>query len=162
MKIDTAFRFLIPTVALALLAGCGRRETVADAGVRTQTLHVALKAEPRDLDPHIATSQEEFMLTKALMEGLTELDPKTARPIPGVAERWEISADANSSMIGRTVDVLVDEEEGEKGLFIGRTQSDAPEVDGAVYVRGRGIAVGDMCRVRLTDAMEYDLTGEVA
>lgn len=96
MKVDTTFRFLIMTLALALLASCGRRETVADAGVRTQTLHVALKAEPRDLDPHIATSQEEFTLTKALMEGLTELEPKTARPIPGVAERWEISPDAKT------------------------------------------------------------------
>lgn len=96
MKVDTTFRFLIVTLALALLASCGRRETVADAGVRAQTLHVALKAEPRDLDPHIATSQEEFTLTKALMEGLTELDPRTARPIPGVAERWEISPDAKT------------------------------------------------------------------
>ncbi len=97
MRVPPAFRsFACALLALAALAGCSRRETVADAGVRSQELHVALKAEPRDLDPQIATSQEEFTLTKALLEGLTELDPKTARPIPGVAERWEISPDAKT------------------------------------------------------------------
>lgn len=84
---------LVLGLAVSGSVGCGRRESLVDAGVRTQVLHVALKAEPRDLDPQIATSQEEFTLTKALMEGLTELDPKTALPIPGVAERWEVTPD---------------------------------------------------------------------
>jgi len=32
-------------------------------------------------------------ITKALFEGLTRLDPRGARPVPGLAERWEISPD---------------------------------------------------------------------
>ena len=84
------------TLPLLAAWGCAKRETLADAGVRTQILHAAIKAEPRDLDPQIATSQEEFTLTKALMEGLTEIDPATSQPIPGVAERWEVSNDGRT------------------------------------------------------------------
>ncbi len=84
---------LLGVLLLAITTGCAKRENLVDTGVKQQVLHAALKAEPRDLDPQIATSQEEFTLTKALMEGLTELDPITSRPIPGVAERWDVSPD---------------------------------------------------------------------
>ena len=35
----------------------------------------------------------EMRIVQGLFEGLTRLDPKTARPIPGLAERWDISPD---------------------------------------------------------------------
>ena len=34
-------------------AGCARRETPVQAGIRTQTLHVGLQTEPATLDPHL-------------------------------------------------------------------------------------------------------------
>lgn len=77
-------------------SGCAKRETAAKAAIRTQTLLVALKAEPRDLDPQIATSPEEFSIVMALMDGLTLLDPVTSQPIPGAAERWDISPDGKT------------------------------------------------------------------
>jgi oligopeptide transport system substrate-binding protein len=81
------------TVVCALLCGCGKRENLAESGVRTQTLHVGGKSDPRDLDPHLATDTSEFEIIKALMEGLTEMDPATSQPIPGVAKSWDTSAD---------------------------------------------------------------------
>lgn len=84
---------IIPLVALALLAGCGRRESAVATGLRTQTLHVDLGAEPRDLDPHTTTLPADGMIIRALMEGLAELDPVDCRPVPGVAERWETAPD---------------------------------------------------------------------
>ena len=75
----------------------------------------------------------------------------------------EVSVDMNRSFMGKTLEVLIDEKvDGEKGQYLGRTCYDAPEVDGIVYVKGRGLAEGDMCRVRITGTMEYDLTGEMA
>ncbi|MBU0880638.1 MAG: TRAM domain-containing protein [Candidatus Omnitrophica bacterium] len=46
--------------------------------------------------------------------------------------------------------------------FIGRTQGDAPEIDGVVYVTAEGVKIGDFCKVKITDTLEYDLIGEIA
>jgi oligopeptide transport system substrate-binding protein len=81
-------------VALFLaLAGCAKRETATEAGVRTKTLLVGNNAEPTDLDPHVITSATDGNLMAALFEGLTVADEKSGQPLPAVAERWEISPD---------------------------------------------------------------------
>ena len=51
-------------------------------------------AEPESLDPAIITGQPEFRIVIGLFEGLTRLDPQTARAIPGLAQSWEISPDS--------------------------------------------------------------------
>ena len=68
-----------------LLAGC-RVEPKAD-------LVIANGNEPESLDPAIVTAVPDMRITKALFEGLAKLDGKSGRPVPGLAERWEISAD---------------------------------------------------------------------
>jgi oligopeptide transport system substrate-binding protein len=50
-------------------------------------------SEPKSLDPHVVTGQIEGRIVDALFEGLTYRDPKTLKPRPGCAERWEISDD---------------------------------------------------------------------
>ncbi|MHC4971201.1 MAG: peptide ABC transporter substrate-binding protein [Planctomycetota bacterium] len=50
-------------------------------------------AEPETLDPAIMTGVTEHTLALALYEGLASHDPETLGPRPGVAARWEISAD---------------------------------------------------------------------
>ena len=72
---------------------CSRRETPAHEGVRTQTLLIGNLAEPQDLDPHIITAYTDQNILVALFEGLTVLDEKSSEALPGVAERWEASAD---------------------------------------------------------------------
>lgn len=75
-------------------------------------------------------------------------------------QQQEISLSVNKSFIGNTVKVLIDEKEAARSdLFAGRTQGDAPEVDGNVYVSGKDIKVGRFCDVRINDALEYDLVG---
>jgi ribosomal protein S12 methylthiotransferase RimO len=75
----------------------------------------------------------------------------------------KISADINKSYMGKTVSVLIDEQmDGEDNKYAGRTEGDAPEVDGCVYVSGKGIKVGEFYKVKITDTLEYDLVGEVA
>ncbi|OGX28965.1 MAG: ribosomal protein S12 methylthiotransferase RimO [Omnitrophica WOR_2 bacterium RIFCSPLOWO2_12_FULL_51_24] len=71
-----------------------------------------------------------------------------------------ISSENNGRFIGSEFEILVDEKEGsEKGVYLGRTYMDAPEIDGLVYIKGPGIRAGDFVTARITDTLEYDLVG---
>jgi len=73
----------------------------------------------------------------------------------------EIAASINSGYLGRICGVLIEEAENEKGLYYGRTEHDAPEVDGGCFVRSaKKLKPGDFVKVRVTDTFEYDLVGE--
>jgi oligopeptide transport system substrate-binding protein len=90
----TSFVLPVLAAALALLpTGCHRRETPAQAGIRTQTLLVGNGAEPADLDPQVITAYTDENLALALFEGLTAIDERTSEPAPAAAAAWETSAD---------------------------------------------------------------------
>ena len=74
-------------------AGCAKRETRVEAGNRTGTLHLAIGAEPRELDPQRQGAFDEMCVSLALFEGLTAIDERTSRPVPAAAESWETAAD---------------------------------------------------------------------
>jgi oligopeptide transport system substrate-binding protein len=79
--------------AALLLSSCFKRESAVQQGDRDQVLHRGMGADPTDLDPHIAMTIPEVDLASALFEGLVTEDPVDLHPVPGVAERWEISPD---------------------------------------------------------------------
>jgi ribosomal protein S12 methylthiotransferase len=79
-----------------------------------------------------------------------------------------ISTAKLAGKVGRTIPVIIDEvgeadEDGDIGAT-GRTQADAPEIDGAVYLRNvpRALASGDIVDVTIEDADAHDLYGAVA
>lgn len=77
-----------------------------------------------------------------------------------MALQQEISAQRLQAKIGKTLSVIVDEID-EEGI-IGRSQADAPEIDGVVYVdnlSGIEVKVGQIISVMITNADEYDLWG---
>ena len=76
-----------------------------------------------------------------------------------MALQQPISLSKNQALVGKTLDVLM-EGQGD-GLSIGRTYRDAPEIDGLVILEG-AVPVGEFIPVRITGAMEYDLTGIAA
>jgi ribosomal protein S12 methylthiotransferase len=94
-------------------------------------------------------------------------------PVPvGVAqERYDqlmscqldISAQNYQKYIGQTLEVLV-EEAVEDRLYAGRATFQAPEVDGMTYIKVRqgqsDSKIGSFARIKVTDAMEYDLIGD--
>ena len=70
-----------------------------------------------------------------------------------------ISAAKLQAKIGRTLDVIIDVIDDEGGAT-GRSQADAPEIDGEVHLRDAfGLAQGDIVKVRIEDADEHDLFG---
>jgi ribosomal protein S12 methylthiotransferase len=77
-----------------------------------------------------------------------------------MAHQAEISAARLQQRIGRVETVLVDEvvEEG----AVARSQADAPEIDGQVYIDGAAhLKVGDLVQVELEEADDYDLWGRL-
>ncbi|MDD5505481.1 MAG: MiaB/RimO family radical SAM methylthiotransferase [Candidatus Omnitrophica bacterium] len=75
-------------------------------------------------------------------------------------EQQKIAAAVNARFLGRKIRVLI--EEKQDGAYIGRSQADAPEVDGLVYVNSsRLLQSGGFAEVKITDTLEYDLVGEI-
>jgi len=68
----------------------------------------------------------------------------------------EIAFDRNNSLIGQTVEVIIDTVDS-KSQAVGRTRGDCPEIDQQVLVSGRDFEVGEICRVRVDGAEGYDL-----
>lgn len=97
----------------------------------------------------------------------------TSNELPGQVpeeikqERWErfmevqrqISEARQQGKIGRVLPVIIDDVDGEGGAD-GRSQGDAPEIDGAVLLRdAHGLKPGDIVQVKIEDADDYDLYG---
>lgn len=73
----------------------------------------------------------------------------------------EISNERNGHRIGQVIDVLIEKYDGRNDVYVGRSQYDAPEIDGEVFVGGAKLAIGQMAKVRITHSFEFDLSGEV-
>jgi oligopeptide transport system substrate-binding protein len=86
------FVFFVGSLCLGLTS-CAKRETSVEEGLRTQTLLLGNQNEPATLDPHIIDALTDGIIANALFEGLATLDEATSQPLPGVAERWDVSAD---------------------------------------------------------------------
>ena len=71
-----------------------------------------------------------------------------------------VSGSLNECKVGKVYEVIVDEI-ADTNLYTGRTRYDAPEIDCEVTFEGReGLNPGDIVKVRINSAYEYDLEGE--
>lgn len=72
-----------------------------------------------------------------------------------------IALELNQSKINQTYKVLFDRKEG--GYFVGRTEYDSPEVDNEVLVPAdtNYVRIGDFANVKIFNAEEFDLYGQV-
>ncbi len=68
----------------------------------------------------------------------------------------QISLERNKSLIGKTIDVIIDDEN--KKFYIGRTQFDAPEIDNGVIIKStKKFLPGVIIKAKIVRAEEYDL-----
>lgn len=72
-----------------------------------------------------------------------------------------ISRENNEASLGKLLRVLIDEKDKSRPhYYTGRTERDAPEVDGLVYVKSkRALKKGDFVNIKIEDTLEYDLAG---
>jgi ribosomal protein S12 methylthiotransferase len=149
------------------------RRDVPDMTVRS-TFIVGFPGETEDQFEYLLDWLEEARIDRAGVFKYENVDGAQSKLIEDQVEeedkhfRWErfmetqarISATRAEAQVGRTLDVLIDEV-GEDGL-IGRTKSDAPEIDGQVHFPGAtGAEPGDIVRAHVLAADEYDLEAEI-
>ena len=72
----------------------------------------------------------------------------------------EIVFEKNETMIGKTVEVLIDEATAEDGIWIGRTQAQAPDVDSVTYVDGEDLQAGQFVQAKVVRTEDYDLLAQ--
>jgi len=73
-----------------------------------------------------------------------------------------ISKKKNRALVGQELDVLVEgPSEDSELVMMGRHAGQAPEIDGCVYLSGGSALPGEFRRVRITQASDYDLVGEL-
>jgi len=75
-------------------------------------------------------------------------------------KQQQISLAKNQRLVGKILTTLIEGNDPEQGISVGRTYRDAPEVDGLVIIEGT-VPPGEMVPVKITGAMEYDLHGTV-
>ena len=108
-----------------------------------------------------AYSEEEGTYAAEHYEDSIPQEVKQARLDELMALQQEISADLSHSKIGQEFKVIIDRKEGE--YYIGRTQFDSPEVDPEVLIKadGKRLFSGRFYQVRITNADDFDLFGEI-
>ena len=83
---------------------------------------------------------------------------RRADTLGGIIRR--IAEERNSAFVGKILKVVYEDIDYDKGMFVGRTEADAPEIDGLVYFTGDFCDVGNMYDVIITGYDGYDLLGE--
>ena len=96
-----------------------------------------------------------------LLPGAVDEDVKQERYEALMQAQSDISLAKQKEKIGSIQDVIIDHVEDDK--ITGRSKSDAPEIDGLVYLGNTeyDISAGDVVRVRISDADTYDLYAEI-
>ncbi|HEY1245529.1 MAG TPA: 30S ribosomal protein S12 methylthiotransferase RimO [Hyphomicrobiaceae bacterium] len=145
------------------------RETCPDLAVRS-TFIVGFPGETEEDFQLLLDWLKEAKLARAGCFKYEAVDGAAANALPGAVpeevkeERWhrfmaaqrEVSRDLMAARVGRTIDVIVDEVDAEGA--IARSQWDAPEIDGSVFLSGSaGLKPGDVVKAHVTCADEYDL-----
>ena len=104
-------------------------------------------------------SHEENTTAHNLADDISEeLKEERAQEIMEVQQ--EISYRKNADKIGQTFKVIIDKKEA--GKYLGRTEFDSVEVDNEVIVNStKKLHPGDFVNVKITNAFDYDLEGEV-
>lgn len=106
-------------------------------------------------------SQEENTPAASFPDQIDE-DIKNERLDKLMTLQQGISLELNKSKLGKTIEVLVEGYDEDNFLFYGRSRGDSIEVDGTVYFATEDeVTPGDIIKVKILDADEYDLTGQV-
>ena len=101
--------------------------------------------------------------TKAAeMEDQIEEEIKEERRDALMQLQQEIVFERTENMIGKVLEVFIEGKLTDENVYIGRSYMDAPNVDGYVFVNtSQELLSGDFVKVKITGALDYDMTGEL-
>ncbi|MDE6666246.1 MAG: 30S ribosomal protein S12 methylthiotransferase RimO [Ruminococcus sp.] len=108
-----------------------------------------------------AYSQEEG--TKASeFDGQIDEEVKHHRADIIMEHQMLISAENNEKLLGKELETVVEGFDRFGECWFGRTQLDAPDIDGKVFFTSeKTLSVGEYVKIKITDTLDYDLIGEV-
>ena len=96
----------------------------------------------------------------ALMDGQVDDDVKARRAEVIMQDQYEINAEKNNNMIGRTLRVLVEDYDAYSDSYTGRSYMDAPDIDPQIMFTSPGaLDNGEFVDVEIIGVNEYDLVG---
>ena len=84
-------RMLTVVYFVLFCTSCSRQVPILSQEIGTIIINNL--SEPETIDPALFTGHPDATVIIQLFEGLTSFDPRTLEPVPGVAEKWEISPD---------------------------------------------------------------------
>ncbi|MFH1519884.1 MAG: MiaB/RimO family radical SAM methylthiotransferase [Candidatus Omnitrophota bacterium] len=73
-------------------------------------------------------------------------------------QQQKIANEANKRFLNKKLNVLIEAKDSD--AIIARSQYDAPDVDGAVFLNKKGLKIGDFYRAKIIDCLDYDLVGQ--
>ena len=74
----------------------------------------------------------------------------------------DISTNLTHQKIGVEMEVIIEGKLTDEDVYIGRSYQDAPDIDGQIFIEYEGQLIsGDYVNVRIVDANDYDLIGEI-
>jgi ribosomal protein S12 methylthiotransferase len=94
-----------------------------------------------------------------------EIDPQVKQDRYDVLmqTQFAVNEEKIAENIGKTLTVLVDGFDEVAEVYYARSYADAPDVDGKVYFKSeKRIAPGEFVEVHITEALDYDLVGNLA
>lgn len=98
----------------------------------------------------------------AEMPGQIPEEVKEERQAELMELQQEIAFARAETMEGQEILVMIEGKVADENVYVGRTQKDAPNVDGLIFINtDRELMSGDFARVKVTGALEYDLIGEL-
>ena len=108
-----------------------------------------------------AFSSEEGTAAHEIKEGRVPENVKKKRLDVIMKNQYEIHKANNEKMLGKVTEVLCEGFDRPSGVYYGRSAHDAPEIDGKVYFTSRErVKAGEFVKVKITEALDYDLVGE--
>lgn len=106
-------------------------------------------------------SPEEGTVSSSMNDSLPR-EIKDARRERIMELQQEISRKRLTSLLGKRIPVLVEGRHPETDLLlVGRSEFQAPEVDGTIIINDGSAVFGSFSEVEITDTMEYDLVGRI-
>lgn len=158
VRIITKLRERIPDIALRTTLICGFPG-------ETEEMHEELMQFVNDMEfdrlGAFTYSPEEGTPAAEFPDQIDE-ETKARRQADVMELQEEIIFDRNETLKGRELFVFIEGKVADENAYIGRTYRDAPEVDGYIFINtDEELMTGDIAKVRVTGAYEYDLIGEL-